>query len=239
MTTDAAAIIAAHTKKEMYIFLASIDFLTDSSLFERALQFASKERQQRALAYTYPSGKARSLGAALLLDEALRRTNSQIPLPAEIIRNEYGSPSIKNEPSVFISISHAGNYAAAGVSSSAIGVDIETIRKCNSGLCKKCFAQDEQDLIFSQKTKEDTDLAFSKIWTRKESYIKAIGKGLAQPLAQFSALNDEVIIEEKRTNFFCKTYMPKEDCIFSVCSTKKDFPKEISIIDLHKTLLEF
>ena len=228
-------------KQAMHIFLASIEFLNDTTLFDRALQFASKERQQRALAYTHQTGRARSLGAALLLDEALRRTFKHIPLPAEIIRNKYSAPSIKNEPSVYISISHAGNYAAAAVSTLPIGVDVETIRKCREGLCRKCLAQDELELVLAQKTKEDADLAFTRLWTRKESYIKAIGKGLAQPLAQFSALKDEIIMEEKRTNFFCRTYMPKTDCIVSVCSEKDtekdtDFPQEINIVDLQACL---
>ncbi|MBR6216366.1 MAG: 4'-phosphopantetheinyl transferase superfamily protein, partial [Spirochaetaceae bacterium] len=82
-------------------------------------------------------------------------------------------------------------------------------------------------------TPEETDAVFSKLWTRKESYIKAIGKGLAQSLSEFSVLDDEIIKNGSRTGFFCKSYQPETDCILSVCTKDSDsFPQEINRIDL-------
>ena len=235
-TTAAEATIAA-TTKNMEFFLASIEFLNNEGIFNKFLKFASKERQEKALAYSHQIGRARSLGAGLLLDEALRRTCKQVPLPAEISFDKHGAPSLKGFDGVFISISHAGNYAAAAVSSLPVGVDIETIRKCRPGICKKCFTPEEAALVLSQKTPEETDAVFSKLWTRKESYIKAIGKGLAQSLSEFSVLDDEIIKNGSHTGFFCKSYLPKADCIVSVCSEKDaDFPQEISIVDLQASL---
>lgn len=231
-TTAAEATIAA-TTKNMEVFLASIEFLNDEGIFNKFLKFASKERQEKALAYSHQIGRARSLGAGLLLDEALRRTCKQVPLPAEISFDKHGAPSLKGFDGVFISISHAGNYAAAAVSSLPVGVDIETIRKCRPGICKKCFTPEEAALVLSQKTPEETDSVFSKLWTRKESYIKAIGKGLAQSLSEFSVLDDEIIKNGSRTGFFCKSYLPETDCILSVCTKDSgSFPQEISRIDL-------
>ena len=215
------------------VFLASIEFLNDENIFNEFLHFASNERQQKALAYSHQIGRARSLGAGLLLDEALRRTCRQGPLPADIIFDRHGAPSLKGFSDVYISISHAGNYAAAAVSSLPVGVDIETIRKCRPGICKKCFTAEEADLVFSQNSGEETDLVFSRLWTRKESYIKAIGKGLAQSLSEFSVLGDEIIQNGGRTGFFCKSYMPEADCILSVCEKNSgSFPQEINRIDL-------
>lgn len=230
------------------VFLASIEFLTDESIFNKSLKFASKERQQKSLAYSHQTGRARSLGAGLLLDEALHRTFKEVPVPAEITFNKNGAPSLKDFPSIYISISHSGNYAAAAVSSTPVGVDIETIRKCRTGICKKCFTEKEELLVLSETTQEAQDMTFSKLWTRKESYIKAIGKGLAQSLSQFSVLEDEIIHDGSRTGFFCKSYLPQKDCILSVCSLKKDenlpeFPEKISLFNLEtvlsKRFLEF
>lgn len=215
------------------VFLASIEFLNDESAFNNFLKFASKERQQKALAYSKQIGRARSLGAGLLLDEALHRTFKQVPLPAEIIFDKCGAPSVKDFDDVYISISHAGNYAAAAVSSLPVGVDIETIRKCRPGIFNKCFTPEEAALVLSQKSQEETDSVFSRLWTRKESYIKAIGKGLAQSLSEFSVLGDEIIKDGSNTGFFCKSYLPERDCILSVCSKDlSTFPQEISRIDL-------
>lgn len=221
----------------MNVFLASIEFLNEDSVFSSFLKFASKERQKKALAYSNQIGRARSLGAGLLLDEALRRTFKQVPLPAEIIFDKHGAPSIKGFDGVYISISHAGNYAAAAVSSLPVGVDIETIRKCRPGIFNKCFTTEEAALMLSQKSQEETDSVFSRLWTRKESYIKAIGKGLAQSLSEFSVLDDEIIKKGSRTGFFCKSYLPERDCILSVCSEDSgSFPQNISRINLSASI---
>ncbi|NLK45917.1 MAG: 4'-phosphopantetheinyl transferase superfamily protein [Treponema sp.] len=221
----------------MKVFASSIDFLNDEAFFRKSLNLASKERQNRSLAFAHQENKARSLGAGLLLDEALRRTFPEVPLPAEIIRSKTSAPFVRNFPEIYISISHAGKYAVAGVSSLPIGVDTETIRKCPIGFCRRFFTPDELEAILAQKDDDSMNLTFSKLWTRKESYIKAIGKGLSQPLIQFSSLNDEVQMQNKSTGFFCKTYMFQENCIISVCSNNTNFPTKISNIDLRQIVL--
>jgi 4'-phosphopantetheinyl transferase len=67
-----------------------------------------------------------------------------------------------------------------------LGVDIEEIRLVPEmeGIAHQFFSQGEiEDLMSVPVT--DRPAAFFHIWTRKEAYIKATGKGLRLPLASF------------------------------------------------------
>ncbi len=64
-----------------------------------------------------------------------------------------------------------------------IGVDIERLRRMDSleGLANRFFAESEKRQILSMAEPERTE-AFFCCWTRKEAFLKAIGKGLTFPL---------------------------------------------------------
>lgn len=67
-----------------------------------------------------------------------------------------------------------------------VGVDVEAIRPVEdeSGLVRTCFSPREQGEYWAVQPLE-RNLAFFNGWTRKEAFIKAIGKGLSQPLESF------------------------------------------------------
>ena len=67
-----------------------------------------------------------------------------------------------------------------------LGVDVEQVRDrvaCDR-LAKRYFAPDEVEELNSLPEGERR-AAFFRCWTRKEAYIKAVGKGLALPLRSF------------------------------------------------------
>jgi len=76
---------------------------------------------------------------------------------------------------------------ACGVSlDRAVGVDVERIdRRCNTaGIAERFFAPFEQRAL-RECDPSRADEEFFSYWTLKESYIKAIGQGLAFPLERF------------------------------------------------------
>ena len=68
----------------------------------------------------------------------------------------------------------------------AIGVDVEHIRAdfASEDIATRFFSRLEVE-TFSSLPKEERVAAFFRCWARKEAYIKAIGKGLSQPLDGF------------------------------------------------------
>lgn len=88
--------------------------------------------------------------------------------PFQIHKNERGRPGI-NLPGMEISISHAGEYAAAVISTEApVGLDIEQIRPKISRIKNKFM--NEADL---QRLRFDDDLQWMHlVWSAKEALFK-------------------------------------------------------------------
>ncbi len=80
-------------------------------------------------------------------------------------------------------LSHSGNVVALAVSDNKVGIDIEKIENIDLKISKDYFHNKEIEFVYSQKGKELEN--FYKIWTLKEAFVKAIGKGLSFPLKSF------------------------------------------------------
>ncbi|MGN0149099.1 MAG: 4'-phosphopantetheinyl transferase family protein, partial [Clostridia bacterium] len=131
--------------------------------------------------------RKQSIGAELLLNYAIR---NEIKAESPVIwdTDENGKLFIPN-CGFNVNLSHSGDYAACAVSDKAVGVDIQIIGKANMLLAKRFFTIDECEYINSSQNANE---AFFDIWVKKESFIKAVGKGLAIPLSSFSVLGNTV-----------------------------------------------
>lgn len=92
---------------------------------------------------------------------------------AKIYRTAKGKPYLENGP--FVSVSHTDDLVVVAVSKNNIGIDMEKkdreIKK-QEELAEKYFSQKEKEYA---TTKE----RFLEIWTKKESYGKFTGEGVA------------------------------------------------------------
>jgi 4'-phosphopantetheinyl transferase len=130
-----------------------------------------------------------SIGAELLLNHAAKLCFPGIALPLNIICSEYGKPEIADAEFQF-SLSHSERHALCAISDGIVGADIQYTAKFNDGISRRFFAENERDYILSQS---DRDAAFTEIWCKKESFIKAAGTGLSTPLESFSVIGREDI----------------------------------------------
>ncbi|MGZ8191242.1 MAG: 4'-phosphopantetheinyl transferase family protein [Methylococcaceae bacterium] len=138
--------------------------------------------------YVETHGRLRNLLAQIL---------NEPPEKIRINTTEHGKPYLVDNPELVFNISHSANILAITVSLNCqLGVDIECYKqRANlSALVGKCFAYEEvaywSNLPEAQKT-----LEFYRFWTRKEAFVKAIGRGIAL------GLNRCVINPENPTEF--------------------------------------
>lgn len=112
--------------------------------------------------------------------------------PNDIIfsRQKYGKPYIKGYPDFHFNISHTKNAIAIAISDYPVGVDVERIRKVEFKIADRFFASLECQYINPPTT--GADQRFFEIWTKKEAYVKWIGKGLVQPLNSFDVTSYEL-----------------------------------------------
>lgn len=90
-----------------------------------------------------------------------------------IIKNEFGKPYLKDNQ-LYFSISHDIDTCAIAISSSEIGIDLEYLNY-NERVINKYFYDAEKEIMAkSNNLKYD----FTKIWVKKEAYLKMKGTGL-------------------------------------------------------------
>lgn len=137
---------------------------------------------------------AHALGRALLSDWA-----GGAPQNWRFQVVEHGKPEVvvpEGAARLRLNLSHTRGLAAAAlVEDHDIGIDVEWLdRKAPTmDLARRFFAPAEctQLEALPEAAFVDTFLAF---WTLKEAYVKAIGKGLAQPLDSFAFTLDPLAI---------------------------------------------
>jgi 4'-phosphopantetheinyl transferase len=87
-------------------------------------------------------------------------------------------------------LSHSGDWVICGFAAEEIGVDIEAHHSVHAGLAERFFSPAEQTWLSQAPGADAARKRFFDIWSLKESYIKAFGRGLACPLESFSCIPD-------------------------------------------------
>jgi len=127
--------------------------------------------------------------------------------------DEFGKPYLRDYPNLHYNLSHKKGAIVCAVSEEPVGVDIESVNEFNKRVAERFFTQNEQKYIFN--TRKNQEVRFAKIWTRKEAYVKWIGKGMMIPFRSFDVLktdrNDVCIYTEYIGGY-----------IISVCNSSLD-----------------
>ena len=165
--------------------LASVSALADAERFAQALARVSPQRREKVARLRAEGAKRLSLGAALLLDRLL--ADAGLPPAGDFAFGEQGKPYLPDRPGVHFSLSHSGDYVLCALGDSELGCDVETPRKVELSLTSRFFHPEEAARLFSLPG-EEQETAFLRLWTLKESYVKARGLGLALPLNAFCIL---------------------------------------------------
>lgn len=114
--------------------------------------------------------------------------------PEEILfkYGAFGKPDVETNTAMRFNISHSGSMAVFGfVQNYDIGVDVEKIKNDFNALeLATNFFSEEEIKALSRTNENERFQAFYRCWTRKESFIKAVGQGLSYPLDSFAVSMD-------------------------------------------------
>jgi len=133
---------------------------------------------------------------------------------AVICRNSHGKPFLQDYPDIHFNLSHADGITACYVGRYEAGIDAEKIRPYRDGVLKRAFSDAERLLI--EKT-SDKDLMFFRLWTLKESFVKALGIGVSYPLktAEFGFDGERIVTDIKGYRF--RQYIIAGRYVVSLC----------------------
>ena len=166
------------------LYFADVTPLRDPDLYARAMSLASEERKAKTKRFRMRPDRIRSLAAELLLRKAL----SDAGHGTEALRYEYGpqgKPFLAGAPDFQFSISHSGDYVLVAAAGRNVGCDIEKIENADLKIAERFFSEEEKAMLRAIPENARND-AFYRLWTMKESYIKATGDGLSLPLSAFT-----------------------------------------------------
>lgn len=151
-------------------------------------KYLSEKRLAKVERLKKTKQKSQSIGAELLLRYAVGQITGKVS-NVKWDTDENGKPYLTEHDGIYVNLSHSGDYAVCAVSDVPVGVDIQHCRECDMKMAKRFFTVEEAEFI---NKSTDRNSAFFEIWTKKESFVKAVGKGLAIPLNSFSVLTDRI-----------------------------------------------
>jgi len=115
-----------------------------------------------------------------------------MPIEIALKRAAHGKPFLAGShcTNLRFNLSHSGDAVLCALARGReIGVDIEATVPSDDllNIATQFFAPDECAALAARNGGERTAL-FYQLWTRKEAYLKARGKGLSHPLNSFSVM---------------------------------------------------
>lgn len=99
-------------------------------------------------------------------------------------------PYLASHPWLHFNVSHSEDFAVIAISRTMVGIDIEHIAEDFNftNLLPEIFAEKE---IFAIQNAVNKKNAFYTSWTRKEAFVKALGKGIDEDFKYFPCLDGE------------------------------------------------
>ncbi|QIQ01144.1 4'-phosphopantetheinyl transferase family protein [Streptomyces liangshanensis] len=155
------------------------------------LSVLDAEERRRVAAFVHGRDRIRYAVAHTALRRVLGACVGRAPEAIELGRDTcpccggpHGRPVLADPPfPVHFSLSHGGDLVMIGVASEAIGVDVEPValRRAVGDLAAVLHPAEQAEL--AELPADGRPAGFTRVWTRKEAYLKGIGTGLGRDLA--------------------------------------------------------
>jgi 4'-phosphopantetheinyl transferase len=164
--------------------------LTEAAVAPWAAVLDDGERA-RAARFVFPHSRVTFIAAHALARAALAAAAGVPPAAFAFIAGAHGKPEARlggHSAGIAFNLSHTDGLvgvAVASIPGLALGFDLEPLaRRVPLEVARRCFTGSEVAWLDGLPAPARTE-GFVRLWTLKEAFIKATGKGLAQDLAHF------------------------------------------------------
>ena len=170
---------------------------TESALLNACDTLMSSDERSRYESLRFERDRCLFLATRMLVRTVLSRYAPAAPGDWRFALEGTGKPRIAYPavtPALHFNLSNTAGLVvcAVSVAHESIGVDAERIDRTVDfmAIAHRCFSTSEAGALRVLSSGE-RPRRFFEYWTLKESYVKALGVGLALPLDQFSFTNDD------------------------------------------------
>jgi 4'-phosphopantetheinyl transferase len=212
------------------IYGTNIKKTNNISAVNQVFSFLSMEKQKRIKSFIHKEDALRTLTGEWIIRNIIREKLNIAEEKIIFDVNKYGKPYLKYHRNFHFNISHSGDWVVCATAAKPVGIDIELISPIDLNMAEHFFSQEEVFDLFSKREKERLSY-FYELWTLKESFIKAAGKGLSIELHSFSIKKKVGNIELKseiKEKYYFKQYDIDRKYKMSVCSNDNNFPADIN-----------
>jgi 4'-phosphopantetheinyl transferase len=182
------------------LWIAHVSDWAGTAAFKRLIDCLSSEERDRARKFAFDRDRDVYHLAHGMLRTVLSKYDDRDPSEWRFVANRHGKPSIEgfNTHSLRFNISHTSGLAVVAVTRGVeVGVDVESLLRTRVRIevASKAFTPFERDEMLAISSETERREYFFQIWTLKESFIKAMGRGLSLPLDQFWFRGDKNAFE--------------------------------------------
>lgn len=206
--------------------------------YHKLLTCVSPDKRERISRFKRQEDALRTLFADLLIRSVLLDRYGVPNRRITFAYNPYGKPFLSFDPQCAFNVSHSGSWVVAVVGyGPLVGIDVEKIRPVTWEVARRYFAPEEYADLAAKEGLERLHY-FYDLWTLKESFVKALGRGLSVPLDSFVIRQDELTGRfSVRQNhvaqpFFFRQYELEPDYRLSVCATSEQFSPAVRCCDV-------
>lgn len=179
------------------------DELKDASQLKMYTELLSPSERKTALSMNGEKlQKGAVLSRALLRTTLSRYTDCKVdPRSFEFKKNKFGKPEVlwrsddsRMEWPLHFNISHTSSLIVCGITmDTPIGIDVEEKTRKTAknilSLARRYFTPSEIDYLAKIPDPDAQQKEFVKLWTLKEAYVKALGRGFSgAPFNKFSII---------------------------------------------------
>lgn len=181
------------SKDEIHFYIIELDNLKPE--LPEIKSALSKSELETANKFRFNKDRERFIITRYILRKILSNYLYIPPKEIQIITNQYGKPKLDSElnNNIQFNISHSGNLVIYALNLfNEIGVDVEKIDNTINHLeiADNYFSTDEIEFLNISVSQNEIAEKFFRIWTRKESLLKAIGIGLLPDLKKISVIEN-------------------------------------------------
>lgn len=154
-------------------------------------QLLSAEESERAARFRFARDRRVYVAAHAICRGLLSYCCGGDPLGWRFSIGDHGKPEVmtaSGSPRLRVNLSHTRGFSAVALTQDHdIGIDVERLQRDapTEKLAERVLAKCERQRLQAAPVTEQVAV-FLRFWTLKEAYVKAVGRGLSQPLDAFS-----------------------------------------------------
>ncbi|XP_068652209.1 uncharacterized protein [Aristolochia californica] len=210
-STSLAPVVLPSPRETHFWYLLP-DEVHNESLLKQYMTVLSPCERDYVICIKEDDLKKKAILARVLVRTTLARyTGSEVsPQSLKFRKNIFGKPEILwqldkkwNPPLLHFNISHTSSLIACGVTTIAqIGIDVEEKQRKTknnvAAFARRYFSPQETEYLNTFSDPEKQREEFIKLWTLKEAYVKALGRGFSA--APFKTFNIQLKTDGCRKN---------------------------------------